>query len=214
VATYSDAIAGAHRSLNDASAVRYTAAATFAYAQDAIREIATLRPDLFISVAIINCTAGVVDQSIGTAGVYLVDVVGVVNGRAVVKGDLPTLMRYRRNWRYDTAGECENWFPVVDDATKRPSASFIIYPKAPVGQQLITHVVVEPILGTPVVADEMPVPDQLLPAVESYIIFRCEMADDEHVNSGRAQAAYTNFATILGVDEKTRKTIVIEGRPQ
>ncbi|HQR20118.1 MAG TPA: hypothetical protein PKV98_04590 [Burkholderiaceae bacterium] len=216
MATYNDAITGAHRSLNDSAKTRYPDSATFPYAQDAIREIAMLRPDLFTLTGTINCTAGTVEQTLPAGGLYVIDIHGVVGGRAVTKGDLKTLARYRRDWRTDTAGPCENWFPIIDDQTKRPQPKYLIYPKAPAAQQLTAQYAYDPIITSPPtsVNDTMPVPDQFLPAVESYIIFRCEMADDEHVTSGRAQAAYTNFATIIGVDEKTRKMIVIEGRQQ
>lgn len=213
--TYNDAINGAHRSLNDSARTRYPDTVTFEYAKDAIREIAVVRPDMFTVRGVVTCIAGV-EQSVAPNGLYVVDVIGVVNGRAVTKGDHETLRRHRRNWRDDPAGPCENWFPLLTDQTKRPHPVFFIYPPAPPGQVLQVQMCMDPfVAGEPANANVvMPIDAQLLPAVESYIIFRCEMADDEHVVQQRAQAAYTNFATIIGADEKASKTILIEGRPQ
>jgi hypothetical protein len=213
VATYNQAIDDAHRSLNDALRTRYPDTVTFPYAQDGVREVAMLRPDLFVTTRDLACTPGEVEQTVAP-DLYILDVLNVVGGSSVTKADLDTMRRYQRSWMTDTADEAENWFPIINDQTKRPQANFFIYPKAPAAQSLRVQTVSDPLATLPSAATEtMPIPDQLLPAIASYIIFRCEMVDDEHVVSQRAQAAYTNFATILGVSEKNRKTIVQEGRP-
>jgi hypothetical protein len=212
--TYADAITGAHTVLNDVARARYTDANTFLYAQDAVREIAMLRPDLFVTTTNIACVAGT-RQSLGADGLYVIDVIGVVGGRAVTKADLKTLARYNPNWQNDDAGECENWFPLYDDQTKRPQPQFIIYPPASVGQVLTVQHAYDPLATPPSAASEtVPLPDQLKPAVEAYIVFRAESVDDEHVNSGRAAQFYTSFQTILGLSEKAKKTVIQEGRPQ
>jgi hypothetical protein len=218
MATYSDAITGAHRTLNDSARTRYPDIVTFEYAQDALREIYTARPDMFVGVGNVPCGDGVakdghVEIDAGAVGLYVLDVISVAGGRAVTRGDFETLRRYRPTWRTDPVGPCQHWFPMPTDQMKRPDSKFLIYPPAPEGQELVVQFVSLLVLPT-AQADLIQLPDYLLPAIESYIVFRCEMVDDEHVVQQRAQAAYTNFATIIGVDDKAQKTVVLEGRPQ
>jgi hypothetical protein len=219
VASYQNAIDGARKSLNDRNKVRYPDADCLVFAIDGVREVAFNRPDLFmVNDAELSCVVDAVKQSVAglsPKGLYVIDVLDVKDGSAITKGDLETLRRFRPSWRTDTSDEAQNWFPITNDQSKRPQAEFFVYPPAPTGQKLHVQYVQDPIAGnTPALADAIPLPDNLVPAIESYIIFRCEMADDEHVVQQRAQAAYSNFATILGISEKTRKLIVQEGKPQ
>jgi hypothetical protein len=210
MATYKDAIDGARKPLNDAAKIRYPDADLFLWAQDGIRETAFARPDLFTLLAPVTCVAGAL-QTVATAtvpGLYVLDVQNVVGGSAVNKGDLDTLRRYARNWQNDDDDEAENWFPVTDDLAKRPQP-------APAGQVVMASYVIDPLATIPASTSVvMPIPDNLLPAIESYVVFRAESIDDEHVNSGRSQAAYANFRSILGIAEKARKMNAPEGRPQ
>jgi hypothetical protein len=145
---------------------------------------------------------------------YLIDVHAVEGGRSVTKADFDTLRRFRPGFRNDPADECENWFPISVDQTKRPQPDFYIYPKAPAGQVLWVQYVKEPFTTLPVIGDAIPLDDQLAPAVTAYIIFRAEAIDDEHVLTQRAAQEYMRFAQIVGIAEAKRKTIIAEGRPQ
>jgi hypothetical protein len=218
MATFQIAIDNARLSLNDKLKVRYPDAACLVFGADGVRETAILRPDLFTITQAIACIPGQLVQTVDTAvprGLYVIDVQGVVGGKAVHKADFDTMRRFNPNFRNDAAGPAENWFPITDDQTKKPQPTYYIYPKAPSGQQLITQYVYDPLDGVTVtLSTPIPLADQLIPAIESYVIFRAEMGDDEHAVSGRAQAAYSNFMQLLGVAEKSRKMIVQEGRPQ
>lgn len=215
--TFQQAIDTARIPLNDAAKVRYPDDMLLSFAIDAVREIAVYRPELFIITQNVPCTAGQAMQTVETAnpiGLYVIDVQGVTGGNAVNKGDLDTLRRFRPGWRNDTAGPAENWFPITDDVTKRPQPKFYVYPKPPAGQQLIVQYVREPLPTIPVIGDVIPLDDQLTPAVSSYITFKAESIDDEHVLTQRAAGEYQRFAQIVGISEAKRKNIIIEGRAQ
>lgn len=215
MATFKQAADQATLVLTDPGNVRYTLATLFGYGLDAIREIAVARPDLFMVTAPVACTPGTVLQDIPINGLYLLAIHGVVDGPAILEADLDTIKRYQPSWMTDEAGPAEDWFPISIDTTKRPQTQFYIYPKAPNSQSLLCQYVLDPLYGNAFTIDSaMPIPDILMSAVWNYMVYRAESIDDEHVLTQRAAQCYTTFANIVSIEEKNRKTIVIEGNPQ
>lgn len=203
--TYQKAIDGARTVLGDPNKVRYPDALCLdPFAIDAIRVIAVARPDLFAIVGDVNCTPGTVRQSLSAVnGLHLIDVHAIKGGAAITMGDLADVRQYRPSWMTDDSGPAQNWFPLSSDIARQPLRDFYIYPKAPNGQVLTAHYVPDPLKGaTPTLNDQMPIPDQLTPAVEWYVVFRAESGDEEHVNSQRAMLAEQMFSNIVGVDSK------------
>lgn len=217
MATFQYAIDNARLTLNDSAKVRYTDPNLFVFAKDCVREIAIYRPDLFMVTGNLATGTGYVRHSVefcDPPGLYLLDVHNVNGGRAVLKSDFDTVRRFNPNWRQEPQGPAENWWPVAGDQTKRPTKEFYICPPAPAGQVLLVQYVKDPLVGDEAIGDEMPLEDQMVPAVTAYVIYRAESIDDEHVLTQRAAQGYTMFANIVGIAEGKRKTVVIEGRPQ
>lgn len=164
------------------------------YVNEALREVCTLRPDLFSSVGDMTCIAGQCEQAITFLdAVSLLDVLCVHAGQAVTPFDRQTMDQFRPGWRTDAAGPAQNWAPLNGDPL-----AFFIYPKAPADQVLDVRYVRNPAtyaLGD-VIVD---LPDSYAPALADYVVYRAESKDDEHVLSQRAASHYAAFKTKFGV---------------
>ncbi len=207
--TFQQAADTARLVLGDPEKVRYPDDVMLTFGADCVREIAMAREDLFAVVQDVACTPGTVRQTVGGAsngyGLHVIDVQGIVDGDAITMGDLLNLRQFQPSWRNDTAGPAQNWFPIAVTEAKKPVHDFYIYPKAPNAQSLVVHFVQDPFAGgDPSISDDIPLPDEFLPAVEWYMVFRAEAGDEEHVNSNRAAQAYQMFGSIVGVEAREK----------
>ncbi len=207
--TFQQAADTARLVLGDPEKVRYPDDVMLTFGADAVREIAMEREDLFAVVANVACTPGTVRQTVSGAGngygLHVVDVQGIVGGDAITMGDLLNLRQFQPSWMRDPAGPAQNWFPIAVTEAKKPTHDFYIYPKAPNAQSLVVHFVKDPFAGgNPSIGTEIPIPDEFLPAVEWYMVFRAESGDEEHVNSNRAAQAYQMFSAIVSGEAKEK----------
>ncbi len=162
------------------------------YVQEGLREACVLRPDLFSTVATLNCVAGQCEQTLTFANaVQLLDVLCIHNGRALTPFDRTAMDQFRPGWRSDTAGEAQNWAPLQGDPLQ-----FYVYPKAPSSQVLDVRYVRNPAeyALTDSIAD-LPVVYQ--PALAWAVVYLAESKDDEHVLSQRALMARQRFIEII-----------------
>ena len=191
--TPKEIIQSARLLLNDTGIqARQSDAELLGYVHDALRECATLAPQLFLTTGDMECVPDATEQGLSYADVQaLVDVIRVKGGRAVLRGDLATLSAFNPLWGDSTAGAAVNWMPYPGDPLR-----FYIYPKAPPGQVLEIKYVRNP-TAFALTAEITDLPEALRPALIDYVVGRAEMKDDEHVNSGRATAAYQQFVTLL-----------------
>ena len=176
--------------VNDTVSTLYRQANTelLAYVNAGIQEASALRPEWFYSVTTFSCTAGQVEQNISpTTAQELVKVISVNGGNIVTPFDMDAMDRFRPGWRVETAGAAQQWGRFTNDGLR-----FFVYPKAPVSQTLDVLVVTVP--TTLALTDPITeVPTAVEAALADYVIYRAESKDDEHVNSGRAAAAYQSF---------------------
>lgn len=162
------------------------------YVNDALKECATLAPQLFYTTGDMECVAGQTEQGISFADAQaLADIVRVKGGRAVPLGDMKAMSAFNPGWGQDAAGEAVNWFRHEGDPLR-----FYIYPPAPVGQVLEAKYVRNPLefALNDTITD---LPSAMLPILVNYVIYRAESKDDEHVLSARASAAYQAFLNML-----------------
>lgn len=159
---------------------------------DGLRECSTLAPQLFYSTGDMQCTAGATEQGLAFSDTQAIaDVIRVKGGGAILPCDMAALSAFRPNWGNDAAGPAVNWFRHAGDPLR-----FYIYPPAPVGQVIEIKYVRSPsVVGF---KDEITdLPDSMQPALVNYVVAKAETKDDEHVNSGRAAAAYQQFVALL-----------------
>ena len=194
-----DVVTEARRLLQDInSPQRYSDAVLLGFANQTLKRMAVLRPDLFAYIGEITCTAGQVLQSPPSDSIRIVEIFQVKNGAGVTEVDRNTLDQTYPGWMNDDAGAAVNWMRHVRNPNK-----FFIYPKAPAGQVLIAEYAQTPKSYT---ADEdvQLLPEAFFPIVVDGTVFLTESVDNEHVNSNRAQLFQQTFTQALGVNAQSR----------
>ena len=194
-----DVIVEARRLIQDNSAPqRYSDAVLLGFANQTLKRMSVLRPDLFAYIGEITCTAGAVIQSPPSDSIRVIEIFQVKDGSGVTEVDRNSLDQTYPGWMNDTAGPAVNWMRHVRNPNK-----FFIYPKAPVGQILIGEYAQTPptYTGSETVAL---LPDAFFPVVVDGTVFLAESVDNEHVNSNRAQLFQQSFTQALGVSAQAR----------
>jgi hypothetical protein len=194
-----DVITEVRRILQDINAPqRYSNAVLLGFANQALKRIAVLRPDLFALIGEIPTTAGAVIQSAPADSIRMMEVFQVKDGSGITESNRESLDQTYPNWMNDPAGPTVNWMRHVRNANR-----FFIYPKAPANQVLIGEYAQTPpeYDGTTTVAL---LSDAYFPIVVDATVFIAESVDNEHVNSNRAQLFQQSFTQALGVSAQSR----------
>lgn len=157
---------------------------------EALRALVGVLPGLFTEFGAHTCTAGHLQRLAFDRATIFVRVLDLP------EGDAATLTQFMPGWTSGATGAPVEFMRVAGDPEQ-----FMVYPPA-VGDEVlqVQYVAAAPDITT--AADAVPVPEALAPALVEYVVGRVEMADDEHVNSGRAAALlerFTNSAKALGV---------------
>lgn len=182
----------------DTSLQRFSDAVLLSWANQTLKRMAILRPDLFSTIGEIPCTAGEVLQSAPSDSIRLMEILRVKNGRAVRETNRETLDQTYPSWPNDTAAACLNWMRHPRDQNK-----FFIYPKAPADQILIGEYAQSPedyAAGDTVLL----LPDAYFTTVVDGTMFLCQSVDDEHVLSQRATLFQQSFTNALQANLESR----------
>ena len=194
-----DVITEVRRIIQDTNTpYRYSDDVLLGFANQALKRIAVLRPDLFAYIGDITCTDGEVVQSAPSDSIRLIEVYRVKNGNGVIETNREALDQAYPTWMNDAAGAAVNFMRHVRNPNK-----FFIYPKAPTGQVLVGEYAQTP----PDYDGVTPVallPDAYEPVVIDATVFIAESVDNEHVNSQRAQLFQSSFTQALGVAAQSR----------
>lgn len=195
-------IAEARRMLQDTSTntalQRYSDAELLGFANQALKRIAVLRPDLFAKIADFSTVAGEVIQTAPSDSLRVMEVFRVKNGASIRETNRETLDQTYPDWANDDPGPTVNWM-----RHPRNSNRFFIYPKAPASQTLVIEYAQTPktyALGETVAL----LPEAYLPVVIDGTIFLAESIDNEHVNSNRAQLFQQSFVQSLSTNFQAR----------
>ena len=197
-----DVIAEARVLLQDTNTTyeRFSDAVLLGFANQTLKRIAVLRPDLFSLFDDIPCTAGTVLQSMPADCLRIMEIFSVVDGGGVRETNRSILDDVYPEWVSDDAGPCVNWMRHPRNAQK-----FFIYPKAPVGQELsVEYAQAPPDYAS---GDDVELlPEAFYPVVLDGVIFLAESIDNEHVNSGRAAMFQKAFADSLAINLQARES--------
>ena len=194
-----DVITEVRRMLQDENTTyRYSDAVLLGFANQALKRIAVLRPDLFAYVSTITCVQNEVIQSAPADSLRIIEVFSVSGGNGVIETNRESLDQAYPQWMNDTASTCTNWMRHTRNANK-----FFIYPKAPAAQVLdIEYAQTPPTYdGTTTVTL---LTDSYFPIVVDATVFIAESIDNEHVNSNRAQLFQQSFTQALGIGIQSR----------
>lgn len=177
---------------------RYSDTMLLGFANQTLKRMAVLRPDLFAYIGEIPTTAGQVLQSAPSDSLRIMEIFQVKNGNGVIEVNRESLDQTYPQWMNEAAAPCVNWMRHTRNNNK-----FFIYPKAPAGQVLIAEYAQTPKSYT---ADEdvQLLPEAFFPIVVDGTVFLTESVDNEHVNSNRAQLFQQTFTQALGVNAQSR----------
>jgi hypothetical protein len=185
----SDVITEARKLLQDtsseASLRRFTDEVLLGFANQTLKRIALIRPDLFSYVGTITCTAGEVLQSAPSDSIRLMEVFRVQGGSAVRETNRQTIDQTYPGWVDATAGATVN------------------YPKAPAAQVLIGEYAKAPPDYASGATVEL-LADAYFTTVVDGTVFLAESIDNEHVTNGRAKMFFDSFTASLDTNYKTR----------
>jgi hypothetical protein len=194
-----DVITEVRRIIQDTNTpYRYSDDVLLGFANQALKRIAVLRPDLFAYIGDITCTDGEVVQSAPSDSIRLIEVYRVKNGNGVIETNREALDQAYPTWMNDAAGAAINFMRHVRNPNK-----FFIYPKAPTGQILVGEYAQTPPDYDGVTQVAL-LPDAYEPVVIDATVFIAESVDNEHVNSQRAQLFQSSFTQALGVAAQSR----------
>jgi hypothetical protein len=109
----------------------YSAATMLGFVNQILRQTSVLRPDLFTRIADIATTPNVVEQSMPTDSIRLVNILGVKNGGAITEVSREMLDRSYPQWRTDPAGPPINYMRHVVNPNRyflypRPAANTVL----------------------------------------------------------------------------------------
>jgi hypothetical protein len=194
-----DVITEVRRILQDTNTpLRYSDAVLLGFANQALKRIAVLRPDLFAYIGEIPCTAGAVIQSAPSDSIRIMEIYNVKDGDGVIETNREALDQAYPQWMNDAAAPAVNWMRHVRNSNK-----FFIYPKAPTGQILIGEYAQTP-PDYDGVTNVALLADAYFPVVVDATVFLAESVDNEHVNSNRAQLFQKSFTQALGASGASR----------
>ncbi len=177
---------------------RYSDTMLLGFANQTLKRMAILRPDLFAYIGEIPTATGQTLQSAPSDSLRIMEIFQVKDGNGVIEVNRESLDQTYPQWMNEAAGPCVNWMRHTRNANK-----FFIYPKAPAGQVLIGEYSQAPKSYTPD-EDVQLLPDAFFPIVVDGTVFLTESVDNEHVNSNRAQLFQQTFTQALGVNAQSR----------
>lgn len=177
---------------------RYSDDLLTGFANQTLKRIALLRPDLFSYIGDITCVAGEVLQSAPTDSIRLMEILRVKGGGAIRETNRETMDQTYPAWASDTAAPCVNWM-----RHPRNPNRFFIYPKSPVSQILTGEYAQTP-PNYAVSDDILLLPDAFFPAVVDGTVYMAEAVDSEAVSSSRAEMFQKSLTGMLSASLESR----------
>lgn len=194
--------------LQDTGNVRWTQAELLRYLNDARRELAIHRPDVYSTTYVMTAVVGS-KQTIPSDGTKFIDVIRNVNadntpGRAVRIIEREILDSQDPDWHTRTSSNVTRHF-MYDERTPK---TFYVYPAAASGHKLEISYSKSPVdvtngdlSSTSILAAE----DIYVGTMLDYVLYRAFSKDAEYAgNMQRADLHYRAFATSLGLSNRKR----------
>lgn len=177
---------------------RYSDADMLGFVNKTVRRISQIRPDLFSVNDFVPTQPNVVYQTLPEEAARLIEIYYVRDGRAITEVHRETLDQTNPAWVSEAAGSPVNWV-----RHPRTPTGFFLYPRPAENVVLFAEYVLSP--KTYRLTDYIEcLPDTYQPIVVDGTIFYAESSDNEHVMSGRAEAAYRRMVDALGINQQQR----------
>ena len=218
--TPSDILTRAADIIQDQTNVRWPQDELLRYLNDARREIAVVRPDLYATTSTVTLVSGT-KQALPTDGIRLIDVIrnmpGGSAGAAIRIVEREILDAQKPSWHTETSSTVIKHF-MYDERNPRV---YYLYPPATASHQIEltygqtpTDIAIGNISSTQLTQE-----DVYTGAMVDYVCYRAFSKDSEYAgNAGRAQAHYGQFINSLGLGNKVSlgtspNTANVGGRP-
>jgi hypothetical protein len=186
------------------STPRFTDAQILTMANQCLKRIAVIRPDLFALITTMNTVVGSTQQAPADSIRFMeaLAVVGVQNLNEINREALDLMSS---TWQVGTPGVPSNWM-----RHPRSANTFFVYPPATAGVPLQIEYAQSPPKYSLAQAPAI-LPDAYYPVVLDGTIALLEMTDNEAVNSNRAKLCFDNFTNMLQSSLSARPSLDNEG---
>lgn len=186
------------------STPRFTDAQILTMANQTLKRMAILRPDLFALITTMPTQLGAL-QIAPVDSIRFMEALTVVGVGNLNEINHEALDLMSSNWQFGTPGSPTNWM-----RHPRNANAFFVYPPASAGISLQIEYAQSPPVYTATQAPAI-LPDGYYPIVIDGTVALLEMTDNEAVNSNRAKLCYDNFTNQLQSSLKARETLDNEG---
>tara|TARA_R110000803_G_scaffold48216_1_gene100148 strand:+ start:7264 stop:7902 length:639 start_codon:yes stop_codon:yes gene_type:complete len=166
-------------------------------ANQVLKRMLVVRPDLFITVTTLVTVPGAL-QSAPAESMRLMDVLTNSEGQVPKEIDQQAMDVMFPRWRAGDAGPTTNWMRAAKDPNR-----FFVYPASAGGESLV--VAYAQTLPNYVAADTVALSDAYFPVVLDGVCWLMESLDAEHVESGRARMFQESYTTALASGLLSRK---------
>lgn len=182
--------------IQDPSFIRWGGALALDAMNEAHREIVRLKADACIKKQALVLVSGV-RQTIPTAGLRLISIIGNTGGTAVYHTDESTMSRQYPGWTNEQAAtSIQAW--MFDDADPK---AFLVYPKAAAtGASL--DIIYSSMPDAVTDPGNIALGDEFRSSIEAYMVYKALSANTSLADAARAAQFYQLFLSTLGMSDK------------
>lgn len=196
--TLGEVIASALHTLGQGASARYPSSRLLVHANNGLLRLVEYRPEEFYADEWVATVPGV-DQEFTTVNLVGLRAVRLgTDERSLLPFDVGSIAAWNPAWRTDDEDLPRNG-QITGPTT------FMLYPRPATGVQVLVRHVAEP-TGYAELA-VVPLPREYIPPLADYVAGMAELADEEHVNSQRAQSLIAAFGAAV------RNVEVPSGKP-
>lgn len=176
----------------------YSAAALLAFTNQILRQTAILRPDLFTLMTDISTTPNVVEQSMPSDSIRLVNIFAVKDSNAVLEVSREAMDQSTPSWRTEAAGSPVNYMRHVRNPNR-----YFLYPKPISGVVLTGEYAQSPPTYTLSQTIAL-LPDAFQPAMVAGVLMLVSGIENPTTDSARFKQFQEVYSQTLGVNLQSR----------
>jgi hypothetical protein len=195
----SDVVAAARLQIQDtkSGSYRFADSDILQVANQVLKRILMLRPDLFGTTYTFTCIGGFL-QTLPTDCYRLMDVVTNIPGTNIDEANEDILCRMFPTWNTQTAGPTANWMRNL----RNPYTFYVVPPAVNGAQLLLVYAKTPPnyaLTDAPATIN-----DAYFPVIVDGVVWLLESVDNEHVSTGRAKMCQDMFMQGLGLSASSK----------
>jgi hypothetical protein len=203
----SDVVADVRLAIQDLGILttpRFADSQVLSTANQCLKRMAILRPDLFAFITTMSTQAGAL-QYAPSDSIRFMEALAVVGVNNLNEINHEALDLMSNTWQYGAPGSPTNWM-----RHPRNANAFFVYPPATAGVTLQIEYAQSPPRYTLAQSPAI-LPDAYYPVLLDGTVALLESTDNESANSGRAKLMYDNFTKLLEASLSARVSLDNEG---